>query len=418
MSQVTPMRFPFVHHYDIYPRSVSTMDFRAFLKQWYAVGDVLKKLPAGTCARLAPEAGWLVMAPIQDQLYLLWATDLRGPALHHYLYAPHDWLHLKAPSSVQDLREQTQYLTDWLANPVYDAPLDPEVISTTVFTVYRAASPAIWAWDGSLSAKGHFTTDRQPFFTPEEFGLLLDVVEQPAQREALRLEALASLTPVPPREPSFLSDIGFARIHPLPLPYYPKQVPTGEGEQSKLLGKVMKQWNLVADILKRQPPGTVARLDGTSLVMVARGDGLVMCITKSDLSLAPFDKIELVTLENTLAYGDVSSLEAFRKELKGWRKSPVYAAPVCPVKLVEICRNTFNEESVSHWCWNGKEDEASRPQWSASVLLYCVQLRLGDNRGELATETIGKLEALRERLKDMTPPYWRLYGSSNAQAAA
>lgn len=402
MSTLSPMRFPFIHDYDIKVPSVPAMEFRAFLKQWYAVGDVLKKLPAGTCARLAPNAGWLVMAPIQDQLYLLWATDLRGSFMHCQLGCPQDYQYDREVADVDVLRSQTQRLIDWLANPVYDTPFDPEVISETLFSTYRAASPAIWAWDGSLSTKGRFATERQPFFTLSEIDLLVDVVGHPLVLDALKTEALTSLTPVPPHEPSFLSGIGGSRIHPLPLPYNPARALTDEGECSELMVKVVKQLNGVADVLKRQPPGTVARLDDSYLVMVASESGLEMCITSSDPNLAPVDEIELVTVEDALVFGDVETVEAFRKELKAWRKSPAYAESVCPVKLVDIRRYCFNEESVSHWCWNGKDVDACRPLWSASALLYCVQMRLGNNQGDLEPETIAKLEALRERLKDMT----------------
>lgn len=149
-QQTTAQALPYKHTDLGYPAEVLTPEFKRFLSTWHAAGDILKRQPPGTRAKVAGLAGWLMMAPMQGELFLFSVNDLTGPFELCRASGPHNPRHpLANPVDVAVLKKQTDVIARWVANPVFDSAIDPELLGDVLCSTYRQDGPTNWVWNGN-----------------------------------------------------------------------------------------------------------------------------------------------------------------------------------------------------------------------------------------------------------------------------
>lgn len=124
--------------------------YGALMTVWHQAADLFKAQPPGTWADL--EGQWLVMAPMNDQLFLFCSPDLDclADGSDCYLYRPEDH-EFGDPGDFDALRE---VVAQWLLNPVFVAgAASPEQLQATVRYNYgdtnKVEHPASWVWNGN-----------------------------------------------------------------------------------------------------------------------------------------------------------------------------------------------------------------------------------------------------------------------------
>lgn len=151
ISQVEPaviVALPHNHRvvtYYVAGSAAETM-FQSLLAVWYQVADILRQKPAGTVATY--KGGSLVMGEMNGELFMFDSPDVGNNSHDWNMFRPDDFNGIDA-DDLQQIRDSLQL---WLENPVYDAPINPELVSAAITHHYsNTSSRPHWSWDASTS---------------------------------------------------------------------------------------------------------------------------------------------------------------------------------------------------------------------------------------------------------------------------
>lgn len=110
-------------------------------------------------------------------------------------------------------------------------------------------------------------------------------------------------------------------------------------------------WYKAAEIMRLMPPGTVAKLDsGTSLVM-GELNGALYLFESPDLDPISAE-CNLFRPEDWSGIG-VSEFEQFSTWLRSWLASPEYSTPVAAETVAACIDQNYQpaQPSIAHWIW-------------------------------------------------------------------
>jgi hypothetical protein len=118
---------------------------------------------------------------------------------------------------------------------------------------------------------------------------------------------------------------------------------------------LMPVWYAAADLLKVQPPGTLADLGSQWLVMAPMGDQLYLFVSP-DLSGTEAGTECYLYRPEDCEYADPDDFEEIRGLVASWLEKPVYSAPAAPEQVTAIVRFNYEHENTDQpalWAWNG-----------------------------------------------------------------
>lgn len=143
-----PAALPCRHAPISYPLECDAPAFQAMLALWYKAADVMKMQPPGSVGLLAT-GGMIVMAPLNDELFLFESPDIdqAGDGGECHLIRPQE-MHEIGIGRLE-FEQYQQDLAVWLRSPVFGESISPEQVARAVRHQYAAESVAEWAWCGN-----------------------------------------------------------------------------------------------------------------------------------------------------------------------------------------------------------------------------------------------------------------------------
>jgi hypothetical protein len=164
-----------------------------------------------------------------------------------------------------------------------------------------------------------------------------------AQRELLMYSKLVCelRSPIPTSVPETVS-----------LPHHHHVVTYSSHQpEETMFQSMLVRWYEVADILRQQPAGTVAKYLGGSLFMGSM-NGELYLFDSPDLDIGSQDW-NMFRPDDFNGIGE-SDLEDIRDHLVEWLQNQTYDAPVSPEAVAAAINHTYTDpHSQPHWTWDG-----------------------------------------------------------------
>lgn len=128
---------------------------------------------------------------------------------------------------------------------------------------------------------------------------------------------------------------------------------------------MLHAWYQVADQLKTQPPGTVAKTQGDWLVMGDVGGELLMLSSPDLRPGSTSTNRDLMAPQYFNGIG-AEEFDEIRAQLEEWLKGPVYAGTVDPQVVAENIAYNFgpNADAVADWQW----DRVQHPDYHRATI--------------------------------------------------
>lgn len=111
-------------------------------------------------------------------------------------------------------------------------------------------------------------------------------------------------------------------------------------------------WNRIADVLKRQPPGTLGFFGAHRLVM-APLDGELVLLTTPDLSIPSLSAGCRVIRAQDIQGFSRDKFADWIDRLTMWLDCPLYTIPADPQQVSECLEHQYSTGSAPYWRWDG-----------------------------------------------------------------
>lgn len=137
------------------------------------------------------------------------------------------------------------------------------------------------------------------------------------------------------------------------FPHNPVKHTYHDAELDDAYQALLAVWNRIADVLKRQPPGSLGYFGAHRLVMAPLDGELVLFTTNTDLTIPTIGAGCRLIRPQEIEGFSRDKFEDWRDRLSMWLDCPLYALPAAPQQVAECLQHQYGTESPPLWRWNG-----------------------------------------------------------------